>query len=704
MSRWDQIEGSPFPSGVTWIPLEQAFNFSLYSKHAHAVRLLLYSRDDLVNPVFEYDFNYLKNKSGTVWHCRLSRKQVADARYYAYRVDGPPPEGGYEWHCFDFDKILLDPCAKEIFFPREFSREAAMKPGSNAGKAPLGLLPFAEDRFDWGGDVTPRHDSDLVIYELHIRGFTQHSSSGVLEPHRGTYLGVVEKIPYLVDLGITAVELMPVFQFDPDEKDYWGYMPLNFFSPHLQYSTDPEGCRQVEEFRSMVKALHAAGIEVFIDVVYNHTCEGDHHGPIYSFKGLDSSTAYMMTGNPDAPFANYSGTGNTLHTANRAVRRIVMDSLRYWDLEMHVDGFRFDLASIFTRNSNGSINTYDPPIISQIGTEPDLSNNRLIAEPWDSGGEFQLGQKFPGQRWMQWNARYRDTLQQFVRGDAGLVGDLMTRLYGSDDLFPDDLKHAYQPSMSVNYVTSHDGFTLYDLVSYDQKHNLANGEGNRDGAHEFSWNCGQEGDEHLSPEILSLRKQQVKNFACLLLISNGTPMFRMGDEFLQTQAGNNNPYNQDNETTWLNWNRLQEFQDVYRFFQRMIAFRKSHPSISRSRFWRSDINWYGVGRATDISCSSRQLAFCLHGASQGDVDLYVMINAADESFPFGIHEGGPGEWMRIVDTARASPDDILDAGDVPLEDLVYIVQSRSVVVLASNRSPHGHALTMENQQPIDNGG
>lgn len=682
MNDWEKIEGSPFPLGATWIDEESAFNFSLYSRHASVVRLLLYSADDLVHPVYESGLDFLRNKSGPVWHCRVTADQSRDAAYYAYRVDGPPPPRGFDWHDFDFEKILLDPFAHSVFFPEAFSRDAACRPGSNAGQAPLGVLPTFLCEFDWADDVRPRHGSDLVIYELHVRGFTKHASSEVSEWHRGTFLGVVDKIPYLVALGITAVELMPVFQFDPDEDNYWGYMPLNFFSPHHAYATSPEGCNQRDEFRTMVKALHAAGIEVILDVVYNHTCEGDHRGPKYSWKGIDSSTAYMMTGNPDGPYANYSGTGNTLKTANHAIRRLIVDSLRYWNSQLRVDGFRFDLASVFTRNSDGSINLDDPPIISQIGTDPHLSDNRLIAEPWDAGGEFQLGQKFPGQRWMQWNAHYRDTMQRFVRGDSGMVADLMTRLYGSCDLFPDDLPSALQPPLSVNYITSHDGSTLYDLVSYNHKRNWANGEENRDGSHEYRWNSGWEGDEGVPAEVLKLRKQQAKNFVTLLLLSNGTPMFRMGDEFLQTQGGNNNPYNQDNETSWLNWGRIDEYSDILRYFRLMIQFRKSHPSISRSRFWRDDIKWYGVEHLVDMSDSSRQLAYCLHGHSQDDVDLYVMINMDNESVTFGIQEGAVGDWHRVIDTSRPSPEDLSEEPNTNrVDSVVYEVQPRSVVVL-----------------------
>ncbi|TWU38500.1 glycogen debranching protein [Novipirellula artificiosorum] len=682
MNRWERIEGSPLPLGVSWNAEQGAFNFSLYSKHAEVVQLVLYSADDLVHPCFEFTYDYLKNKSGPVWHCRVARSNITDARYYAYRIDGPAPGAGYHYHHFDYSKVLLDPYARTVFFPKGFRRDAACGPGSNAGRAPLGVLSACECPFDWEQDLRPRHDHDLVIYELHVRGFTQRDNSGVPLAKRGTFLGIVEKIPYLLELGITALELMPVFQFDPDAGDYWGYMPLNFFSPHHRYGTDPESGNQQAEFRTMVKELHRVGIEVVLDVVYNHTCEGDHTGPIYSFKGIDSTSFYMMTGLPDRPYANYSGTGNTLHTANRSTRKMIVDSLRYWDTDAHVDGFRFDLASIFTRNSDGSINIDDPPIISEIVSGLERSNNRLIAEPWDAEGEFQLGRKFPGQRWMQWNAHYRNTLQRFVRGDSGMVGDLMTRLYGSDDLFPDDRLHAFQPMLSVNYVASHDGFTLYDLVSYSHKRNEANGQENRDGANEFSSNCGWEGDHLVPEEVEHLRRQQVKNFACLLLLSNGTPMFRMGDEFLQTQHGNNNPFNQDNETSWLDWSRLSEAGDIFRFFKLMIAFRKSHPSISRSRFWRDDVKWYGANHAVDLSESSQQLAYCLHGASQNDVDLYVMINAGVQTTTFGIHEGAIGDWKRVIDTAKASPGDFSEVGE-NVNAVSYQVSPCSVVVLRS---------------------
>ena len=374
MSTWASSEGSPFPLGVSYIERDDAFNFAIYSKHAWQVTLVLFSRENLQTPIVRVELDYLRNKSGSVWHCRLSQKEVDGATFYGYQIDGPPPGELFAFHRFDHEKLLLDPYAHAIYFPKEFDRKAACQPGSNIGCAPLAWLPRRQRPFDWGNETRPKHDSDLVIYELHVRGFTQHANSNVDPSRRGTFLGVCDKIPYLQSLGITAVELMPVFQFDPDEGNYWGYMPLALFAPHHRYTTDPAMCQQLDEFREMVKALHAAGIEVIMDVVYNHTCEGDENGPVYSFKGIDSSTYYIASTNADKPYANFSGTGNTLHTANRTVRRLIVDSMRYWVEEMHVDGFRFDLASIFTRDSSGIINADDPPIIGQIGAEDDLAD------------------------------------------------------------------------------------------------------------------------------------------------------------------------------------------------------------------------------------------------------------------------------------------------------------------------------------------
>jgi len=681
-STWEQAEGSPLPLGVTWIEEEQAFNFAVHSEHAETVTLLLYTSDDLINPLLEYRFDFLRNKSGQIWHCRIPIAEISEARYYAYSVSG---QAVFNIHSFDPQKVLLDPYAQGVCFPPDFDRKAAMREGSNAGRAPLGRLTAHRPLFDWTGDRSPRHESDAIIYELHVRGFTKNSNSGVDPSRAGSYAGLVEKIPYLKDLGITVVELMPIFQRDPQEGDYWGYMPLNFFAPHAQYASTLAGIEQHLEFRNMVKAFHQAGIGVVLDVVYNHTCEGDHRGPIYSYKGIDSAAYYMMSGDPATPYANYSGTGNTLNFGQAHVRKMVMDSLRYWKQEMHIDGFRFDLASVFSRNEDGSLNWGHAPIFSEIAADPELGRLHLIAEPWDTGA-FQLGRGFPGITWLQWNGRFRDDVRRFVKGDAGMVPDMMRRIYGSDDLFPDSRADAYHAYQSVNYITSHDGFTLYDLVAYNEKHNWANGNSNQDGMNDnYSWNCGHEGDEGAPAEVLALRRKQVKNLFCLLMLSNGTPMFRAGDEFLNTQFGNNNPYNQDNTTGWLDWSQLPANQDIFRFFKSMIAFRKGHPGLSRSRFWREDVNWYGTGGRADLSSDSHSLAFCLHGASQNDDDLYVMINAYWDSLQFHIQEGTAQEWTRIVDTALPSPDDFSDRGD-PLRETSYLVAPRSVVVLLRRRN------------------
>jgi glycogen operon protein len=678
---WEQSEGNPSPLGVTWLPEEQAYNFALHAEHAESVALLLYAATDLVNPILTFRFDFLRNKSGRIWHCRIPIAQMSEARYYAYSVSG---QAAPQLHSFDPQKILLDPYANCIFFPPDFDRELAEREGSNAGRAPLGALIGHLGGFDWNGDRATHHESQAIIYELHVKGFTRHPSSGVDPSLAGTYAGLMAKIPYLRDLGITVVELMPIFQRDPQEGDYWGYMPLNFFAPHAQYASTCQRDEQHLEFRNMIKAFHQADIAVLLDVVYNHTCEGDHRGPIYSYKGIDAPGYYMLSSDPANPYANYSGTGNTLNFGQGHVRKMVMDSLRYWKQEMHVDGFRFDLASVFSRNADGSLNWGDAPIFSELAADPELSRLRLIAEPWDTSA-YQLGRGFPGVTWLQWNGRFRDDVRRFVKSDPGMVPDLMRRIYGSDDLFPDTRAEAYHAYQSVNYVTSHDGFTLYDLVAYNQKRNWANGQQNQDGMDEnYSWNCGSEGDEGVSTEVLALRRKQVKNFCCLLFLSNGTPMFRAGDEFLNTQCGNNNPYNQDNETGWLDWAQLRANQDIFRFFQNMIAFRKAHPTLSRSRFWREDVDWYGVGAGVDLSQNSHSLAFCLHGMSQGDDDLYVMINAYWQDLDFEIQEGKAQEWRRIVDTADTSPDDFSASG-VPLKSSKYMVSSRSIVVLLRPR-------------------
>lgn len=684
-SNWYSVEGAPFPLGATWIADEQAYNFALYSKHATSVTLLLFHPRDLGKPVVSKPLNHLQNKSGRIWHCRMAKQDMKGARYYGYRIDGPYSNGPFELHAFDREKVLLDPYAKSVHFPETFDREAAMQPGSNLGKAPLAVLYEDEPAFDWGEDQVSFHQHDLVIYEMHVRGFTRRANSGVSPETRGTYRGVIEKIPYLKDLGITAVELLPVHQYDPLEGNYWGYMTLNFFAPHNAYASARHEAH--DEFREMVRALHEANIEVILDVVFNHTAEGDHRGPCYSYKGIDNSTYYMLSGNRHHPYMNFSGTGNTLHCANRCVSRMILDSLRHWVVEGHVDGFRFDLASVFARQSDGSVAPGDSRIVSAIRSDPILGNVRLIAEPWDAAGLYQLGTEFPGKRWFQWNGRFRDDVRRFVKGDSGLVPDIMRRLYGSDDLFPDDVMSACHPYQSVNYVNSHDGFTLYDQVSYNHRRNWANGHGNTDGHQEnYSWNCGWEGNVNVPSRVMALRHQQAKNFCCLLMLANGTPMFSAGDEFLNTQLGNNNPYNQDNETTWLDWSRLEENRDVFRFFRLMIALRKRHPSIARSRYWRRDVEWFGRGPHVDLSPESRQLAYYLNGASQADDDFYVMINSHWEDAQFQIQRFQPNRWKLVVDTARKSPADISEPGqETPVLGPRYTVRARSIVVLIKPR-------------------
>lgn len=680
MRSWSQVEGSPEPLGATWLADEQAFNFALYSRHATKVTLLLFASDDLINPLLRIPLDYLVHKSGRIWHCRLTLERIGAANYYAYSVDGPNNPTA-EFHAFDPEKVLLDPYAPGIYFPENFLRSASVGRGSNAGKAPLGIL----DRSRFKPWLVPMsktlHTSDAIIYEMHVRGFTKRSNSGVSAENRGTFAAVIEKIPYLKDLGITVLELLPVFQYDPQEGNYWGYMPLSFFSPHQSYATAPDAVTAKAEFKGMVTALHRADIEVVLDVVYNHTTEAGEEGPTYSYRGICNSTYYLLDPRM-THYRNDSGTGNVLRSAHPAVRKMIIESLRFWALEMGVDGFRFDLASIFSRNDDGSINLDDPPLISEITGGGDWSGVRLIAEAWDLVS-YQLGRSFPGLSWSQWNGRFRDDVRSFVKGDPGKIGDFMKRLYGSSDLFPDDLDNSYRASQIINYVSSHDGLCLYDLVAYNDKHNFANGEHNKDGTdNNLSWNCGWEGDNEVPLEVMRLRKQQIKNFFTLLMVSNGTPMFCAGDEFMNTQQGNNNPWNQDNETTWLNWDLLTDNGDVFRYFKGMIAFRKAHPSLSRNRFWREDVSWYGTSGHTDLSYWSHSLAFCVRGLSHDDRDIYVMINAYWNDLNFTIQEGKPSEWLCVADTAMPSPADFCDAGEERrINTSSYVVKARSVVVL-----------------------
>jgi isoamylase len=690
--EWKRAEGSPIPLGVTFVAAENAYNFALFSRAATDVMLLLYSAADIVTPLRSIVLDPGTHRTNEVWHIRLAAADVESARYYAYRVNGPrlPSQG----HRFDPDKILLDPYATAVYFPPRQDRGAACRAGSDAGLVPLGLLPPAD------GDSRPpapratRHAHDLVIYELHVRGFTAHPSSGLDQAIRGTFKGVAQKIPYLKDLGITAVELMPVHQFDPqDSRDwptlpnYWGYSTLNFFAPHNGYAVHSDASNVVTEFKDMVDALHAADIEVILDVVYNHTTEGGEGGPTYSFRGIDNRSYYVLDPGDLEKYPNASGCGNDLRTSCSAVRCLIADSLRHWATELRVDGFRFDLASIFMRNDSGNLDL-ESPVVSEISTDPVLAGLRLIAEPW--GGDYVLGHEFAGHTWAQWNDRYRDDVRSFVKSDNGVWDAFFTRLCGSPDIFTDQPDFPYHPYQSLNFVDCHDGFCLYDLVSYNAKHNEPNGENNRDG-HEpnFSWNCGWEGDDGVPNEVLALRRKQIKNFCAILLLSNGTPMFVAGDEFMRTQRGNNNAYNQDNDTSWIDWTKLRANADIFRFFKLMIAFRKAHPTIARSRFWRSDARVHGTSGPPDSSFYSHSLALFLNGSAMNDDDVYVMINAYWEPLTFTIQEGAASEWLRVIDTSRASPDDILEPHDnEKLASGTYTVQPRSLALL--RRAPHAN--------------
>jgi len=450
------VEGAPAPLGASWVAEERAYNFALYSRHAVGVTLLIYREEDPATPVYQYRLDPRINKTSHIWHCRVPEERLAGGTLYGYRVEGPyEPRRG---HHFDWQKVLLDPFATEVFFPPAYSRAACSRPGPTDGRAPLGVLPPRSPAPAWSPPSRPWHCHDTVVYELHVKGFTARANSGVSPEKRGTFAGLVEKIPYLVELGVTVVELLPVHQADPQEGSYWGYMPLNFFAPHRQYAStdDPQA-----EFREMVDAMHRAGIEVWIDVVYNHTSEGDENGPTYSFRGIDNRSYYLIR--EDGSYVNDSGTGNTMRCGHPIVRTLIYESLRAWIERMHVDGFRFDLASILTRDSYGRV-APDAPLIAEISALAYQSGVRLVAEAWDIA-TYQLGRSFPGEIWRQWNGMFRDDMRAFVKGDPGKVGAVIARLYGSDDLFPDLLTDTYRPYQSVNFITAHDGFCLYDLVS-----------------------------------------------------------------------------------------------------------------------------------------------------------------------------------------------------------------------------------------------
>ena len=662
--------GRSLPLGTT--ALAEGVNFVLLCRHGTAVWLVLYPLEG-EQPLAEIPLDPSKNRTGYHWHIQVAG--LPPAFRYGWRVDGPPGGG----HRFDPSIVLLDPSATALSGGVVWAQAKEPQPDRTARRS-----LFFRRSFDWREDVPPRMPlTDSLIYELHVRGFTCHPSSGVAKP--GTFAGLIEKLPYLKWLGVTAVELLPTHEFDENDcpfhnpqtgeplRNFWGYNSIAFAAPKASYASSAPEHGQVTEFRELVRAFHEAGIEVILDVVFNHTGEGNERGRTFSFRGLDNELYYLL--GPDGSYLNYSGCGNTVNCNHPVVRQLFLNCLRFWVADMHVDGLRFDLASVLGRDYEGNV-LVNPPVVELIAEDSVLADTKLIAEPWDAAGLYQVG-RFPyGLRWSEWNGRYRDDVRRFWRGEPGLARELATRLCGSADLYESSGR---QPWHSVNFVTSHDGFTLWDLVSYDHKHNEANGEENRDGVTEnLSWNCGVEGltDDR---EILALRRRQAKNFIVTLMLSQGVPMLLAGDEFLRTQGGNNNAWCQDNEVSWVDWSLATKNADFLRFVREMIALRKNHPALRRGTFFhgagpngdhKPDIIWHGLKPGQpDFSATGRTLAFALDGSQTGrepDNDFYVACNARSEPVPFRIPRSPSGRpWRRIVDTALKSPSDIVAAGDGP---------------------------------------
>jgi isoamylase len=677
--------GESAPLGAT--PREGGVNFSLYSRHASGVELLLFDREDDNQPERVIRFDPSTNRTYHYWHAFVPG--VQPGQIYAFRVDGSfDPRRGLR---FDRAKVLLDPYGRGVVVPRQYSRNAAAAAVDNTARAMKSVV-IDTRAYDWEGDTPLRRpSSQTIVYEMHVRGFTRHPSSAVSQQKRGTYAGLIEKIPYLKQLGITAVELLPVFQFDvqdcpPGLVNYWGYAPVSFFAPHPAYSSRRDRLGPIDEFRDMVKALHRAGIEVILDVVFNHTAEGDLSGPTLSFKGVDNSTYYILE-QDRSRYANYSGTGNTLNANHPIVRRMILDSLRYWVQEMHVDGFRFDLASILARDPSGHP-LANPPVLWDIESDPSLAGTKMIAEAWDAAGLYQVG-SFIGDSWKEWNGRFRDDVRSFFRSEPGSVRRVADRIVGSPDIYGHEEREAEQ---SVNFVTCHDGFTLNDLVSYNQKHNEENGEGNRDGANDNrSWNCGVEGPTD-DPAIEKLRNRQVKNFLTVTLLSLGMPMILMGDEVRQTQRGNNNAYCRDDEISWLDWALLEKHADVHRFVTLLIQrrlLRDIGPERERKSLnqliQHANKAWHGVKlNQPDWSDDSHSLALFAE-IRREKLLFHLILNAYWEPLEFALlplEHGSRERWRRWIDTSLDTPQDIVEWQNAPpVSGQTYCVGPRSVVML-----------------------
>jgi isoamylase len=678
----DSFPGRADPPGATL--RAGGANFSLFSRSATSAELLLFDaagaqprRSIALRPDIHRTRHY--------WHAYVPG--VKAGQLYAYRVHGPfDPARGMR---FDPDKVLLDPYGRAVVVPPQYDRLATSRPGDNAATAMKSVV-VDSGTYDWEGDL-PLHRpcSRTIIYEMHVRGFTRHPSSGVAKYKRGTYAGLVDKIPYLVDLGITAVELLPVFQFDAQAApvghvNYWGYEPVSFFAPHQAYSSRQDPLGALDEFRDMVKALHRAGIEVILDVVYNHTAEGDDTGPTLCFRGIENEAYYILDPGRSR-YANYSGTGNTLNANESIVRRMILDSLRYWVAEMHVDGFRFDLASILSRDARGNV-LADPPVLWDIESDPLLAGTKLIAEAWDAAGLYQVG-SFAGGNWKEWNGRFRDDARDFFRSTPGSLRCFADRLIGSPEIYGHQER---EPEQSVNFVTCHDGFTLRDLVSYNGKHNAANGEESRDGSNDNrSWNCGAEGPSD-DPAVEKLRDRQVKNFLTVTLLSLGMPMILMGDEAGRTQGGNNNPYCQDNETSWFDWSLLERHRDLHRFVKLLTARRLLRDTEPESK--RMSLNhlireahkaWHGVRLCQpDWSDHSHGVALTVE-VRKDKFLLHLILNTYWEALDFDLPAvGKPNDWRRWIDTARETPEDIVPWREAPaVPGQIYRAQARSVVAL-----------------------
>ncbi len=671
--------------GVTVTP--EGVNFCVFSKNATRIDLLLFSDHASDRPSEEITLSPVENRTFYYWHILV--KGLKPGQLYGFRVHGPwDPENGMR---FNPAKVLLDPYSRAVVVNDVYDRDAACGREDNSGSCMKSVIAPV-DGYDWEGD-TPLHRplGETIIYEMHVGGFTLHENSGVTPEKKGTYAGLVEKIPYLKSLGITAVELLPIYQFDrhdaPDGlPNYWGYSPVSFFAPHREYSSDKSTLGPINEFRDMVKALHQAGIEVILDVVYNHTAEGNENGPTICWKGFENSAYYILEKN-NSKYSYYSGTGNTLNANYSIVRKMILDSLHYWVEEMHVDGFRFDLASVLSRGESGEL-LKNPPILWDIESDTILAKTKLIAEAWDAGGLYQVG-SFIGDRWQEWNGVFRDDVRRFFRGDQGTVKNLGLRLTASPDLYDHEKR---EPEQSINFITCHDGFTLNDLVSYNQKHNMDNLENNRDGSNEnYSWNYGVEGPSD-SPETESVRNRQVKNFLAATLLSLGTPMILMGDEVRRSQNGNNNAYCQNNEISWFDWSLLEKHGDILRFVKETIRLRYDLGltlNIRKSELKRvlaiNKIEWHGVKlNSPDWSSSSHSLAMAVHNRINNKL-IYVACNAYWKPLSFDIPQIDPAApWKLVLNTAKSSPADIIPSQDAPeITDSSFTVNPRSMITLVT---------------------